>query len=70
MNGPQNQILSTKLIQQGIVNIFQFIFFLDIITENGEDIGFSAVFQKMVEEGFEDLPPGGGIHSKYVHNWS
>ena len=20
----------------------------------------------MVEEGFEDLPPGGGIHSKYV----
>ena len=39
-------------------------FFADIITENGEDISFSAVFQKMVEEGFEDLPPGGGIHSK------
>merc|ERR1712200_1276 len=43
-----------KLIKQKVT---------DIITENGEDISFSAVFQKMVEEGFEDLPPGGGIHS-------
>merc|ERR1712037_152725 len=46
-----------KLIKQKVT---------DIITENGEDIGFSAVFQKMVEEGFEDLPPGGGIHSKKI----
>lgn len=38
----------------------------DIISENGEDISFSAVFQKMVEEGLEDLPPGGGIHSKKI----
>jgi len=46
-----------KLIKQKVT---------DIITENGEDISFSAVFQKMVEEGFEDLPPGGGIHSKKI----
>merc|ERR1712203_693458 len=46
-----------KLIKQKVT---------DIVTENGEDIGFSAVFQKMVEEGFEDLPPGGGIHSKKI----
>jgi len=38
----------------------------DIIADNGEDISFSAVFQKMVEEGIEDLPPGGGIHSKKI----
>merc|ERR1711978_618902 len=38
----------------------------DIIKENGEDISFSAVFQKMVEEGFDDLPPGGGIQSKKI----
>merc|ERR1712242_316609 len=38
----------------------------DIITENGEDITFSTVFQKMVEEGIEALPPGGGIHSKKI----
>ena len=61
------------LAQRRVGNLFSRIeninftyLFLDIITENGEDIGFSAVFQKMVEEGFEDLPPGGGIHSKYV----
>lgn len=38
----------------------------DIITENGEEISFSSVFQKMVEEGIDDLPPGGGIHSKKI----
>ena len=41
-----------------------YLIFSDIIKENGEDISFSAVFQKMVEEGFDDLPPGGGIQSK------
>lgn len=46
-----------KLIKQKVT---------DIIKENGEDISFSAVFQKMVEEGFDDLPPGGGIQSKKI----
>merc|ERR1711976_600190 len=46
-----------KLIKQKVT---------DIITENGEDISFSAVFQEMVEEGCADLPPGGGIHSKKI----
>ena len=58
-----NQVL--LIIKDTYFNL-SFFNFADIITENGEDIGFSAVFQKMVEEGFEDLPPGGGIHSKYV----
>lgn len=44
-------------------NIFP-IYFSEIILENGEDIHFSAVFQKLIEEGIDDLPPGGGIHSK------
>jgi protein phosphatase 1B len=38
----------------------------EIILENGEDIHFSAVFQKLIEEGIDDLPPGGGIHSKKI----
>lgn len=46
-----------KLIKQKVT---------DIIKENGEDISFSAVFQKIVEEGFDDLPPGGGIQSKKI----
>ena len=37
--------------------------FSDMIEENG-DILFSTVFQKLVEEGIDGLPPGGGIHSK------
>ena len=64
-----------KLIKQKVTGQLFSIFFLnllflkifnfaDIIKENGEDISFSAVFQKMVEEGFDDLPPGGGIQSK------
>lgn len=46
-----------KLIKQKVT---------DIIKENDEDISFSAVFQQMVEEGFDDLPPGGGIQSKKI----
>merc|ERR1712241_1185318 len=46
-----------KLIKQKVT---------DIVKENDNDIEFSAVFQQMVEEGFEDLPPGGGIHSKKI----
>jgi protein phosphatase 1B len=46
-----------KLIKQKVT---------DIISEFGEEITFSSVFQKMVEEGFEDLPPGGGIYSKKI----
>ena len=53
------------LVRQTL-NFKTVIYFADIIKENGEDISFSAVFQKMVEEGFDDLPPGGGIQSKYV----
>ena len=40
------------------------IFIADIIEESGTDISFSSVFQKMIEEGIEGLPPAGGIHSK------
>merc|ERR1712242_513826 len=36
----------------------------DIITENGEDIEFHAVFQRLSEEEIPDLPPGGGLYSK------
>lgn len=38
----------------------------DIVKENENDIEFSAVFQRLAEEDFSDLPPGGGIHSKKV----
>ena len=50
--------------RQKLFDRFVYLFFTDIIKDNGEDISFSAVFQKIVEEGFEDLPPGGGIQSK------
>lgn len=38
----------------------------DIVKENDNDIEFSAVFQRLMEEDFPDLPSGGGIHSKKV----
>ena len=40
------------------------IFFADIVKEHDNDVEFSAVFQRLMEEDFPDLPPGGGIHSK------
>ena len=51
------------LVRQTL-NFKTVVYFADIIKENDEDISFSAVFQQMVEEGFDDLPPGGGIQSK------
>ena len=36
----------------------------DIVTENDHDIEFSSVFQRLSEEEFPDLPPGGGLYSK------
>merc|ERR1719351_475328 len=46
-----------KLIKQKVT---------DIVKENENDIEFHAVFQRLVEEGFDDLPPGGGIQSKKI----
>ena len=40
--------------------------FLDIVKENENDIEFHAVFQRLSEEEIPDLPPGGGLYSKYV----
>ena len=40
--------------------------FLDIVKENDNDIEFHAVFQRLSEEEIPDLPPGGGLYSKYV----
>ena len=39
---------------------------LDIVKENDNDIEFHAVFQRLSEEEIPDLPPGGGLYSKYV----
>ena len=39
---------------------------LDIVKENENDIEFHAVFQRLSEEEIPDLPPGGGLYSKYV----
>ena len=36
----------------------------DIVKENDNDVEFSTVFQRLMDEDFPDLPPGGGIHSK------
>ena len=41
--------------------------FLDIVKENENDIEFHAVFQRLSEEEIPDLPPGGGLYSKYVN---
>ena len=38
----------------------------DIVKENENDIEFHAVFQRLSEEEIPDLPPGGGLYSKYV----
>lgn len=46
-----------KLLQQKVA---------DIVKENDDDIEFSALFQRLTEEEFPDLPLGGGIHSKKV----
>ena len=40
------------------------LLFSDIVTENDHDIEFSSVFQRLSEEEFPDLPPGGGLYSK------
>lgn len=37
----------------------------DIIKENDNDIEFASLFQRLTDEEFPDLPPGGGIHAKY-----
>ena len=38
--------------------------YLDIVKENDNDIEFHAIFQRLSEEEFPDLPPGGGLYSK------
>jgi len=46
-----------KLLQQKVA---------DIIKENDNDIEFASLFQRLTDEEFPDLPPGGGIHAKRV----
>ena len=55
------EILDTNILQLNIV-----FSLLDIVKENDNDIEFHAVFQRLSEEEIPDLPPGGGLYSKYV----